>query len=159
MLTEDDIRALTDEEIGDLYSLVVRDMDARRVRAQARQTMEQTAAAYAAAVATLPPKNAADMDPTAVIGPGEHVIIDGTEWVNATVAWLSPHTAGPKDYPMGWRTTKDEDTPDADAWTIGRHYQAGDIASFAGRAWRCLQEHDAQAGWDPVAVQSLWTPA
>lgn len=159
MLTEDDIRALTDEAIGDLYSMVVREMDARQVRSQARATIEQTAAAYAQAVATQPPKRAEDMDATAMVGPGEHVIIDGTEWVNNTAAWLSPHTAGPADYPMGWRTAKEEDLPAADQWTIGRHYKPGDTVTFAGGAWRCLQEHDAQAGWDPLAVQALWAPA
>lgn len=153
------ITSISDEEWPAFWDEVLVEQEARRTIRTSQAVADAAAQAYAAAVADRPAKDAKDMDATAVVGPGEHVVIDGVEWVNNTATWLSPLTAGPKDYPMGWRTAKPEDLPDADAWTIGKEYKPGDVVTFGGRAWKCLQKHTAQAGWDPVAVPALWAQA
>lgn len=38
-------------------------------------------------------------------------------------------------------------------------YAVGDLATYAGTAYRCVQAHTAIAGWTPAAVPALWTPA
>lgn len=42
------------------------------------------------------------------------------------------------------------------AWNDTAHYDADERARYAGVLYRCLQMHDAQAGWTPEAAPSLW---
>ncbi|SHK77386.1 chitinase family 18 [Clostridium cavendishii DSM 21758] len=46
--------------------------------------------------------------------------------------------------------------PSTDAWTVGKTYKAGDIVSYNGKSYKCLQPHTALLGWDPASVPSLW---
>ncbi|MFE1561016.1 carbohydrate-binding protein [Streptomyces sp. NPDC058734] len=46
--------------------------------------------------------------------------------------------------------------PPTGTWTPGRAYRAGDGATYAGLAYRCLQAHTAVAGWEPPHVPALW---
>ncbi|MGW7443441.1 M28 family peptidase [Kitasatospora sp. NPDC054795] len=41
-------------------------------------------------------------------------------------------------------------------WTAGTTYQAGDIVTYNGVSYRCLQGHTAQVGWEPPIVPALW---
>ncbi|MFF8293496.1 carbohydrate-binding protein [Streptomyces sp. NPDC016309] len=41
-------------------------------------------------------------------------------------------------------------------WAAGTVYQAGDQVTYGGAAYRCLQGHQAQAGWEPPNVPALW---
>jgi hypothetical protein len=44
-------------------------------------------------------------------------------------------------------------------WTIGATYSAGDIVSYNGKNYKCLQPHTVvSADWTPANVQSLWIP-
>ena len=36
-------------------------------------------------------------------------------------------------------------------------YALGDIRSYGGTLWRCVQAHTSQASWHPDAVPALWT--
>ncbi|GAA3347108.1 hypothetical protein GCM10020358_60650 [Amorphoplanes nipponensis] len=42
------------------------------------------------------------------------------------------------------------------SWAPGVSYAAGTQVTYAGSAYRCLQAHTAQAGWEPPAVPALW---
>ena len=42
------------------------------------------------------------------------------------------------------------------AWTPGTTYQAGDIVTYNGVSYRCVQGHTAQVGWEPPVVPALW---
>lgn len=150
---------LSDDELTELWVAVVKEQRDRELLRSARAQAEQIASDYAAIVAERGPKHVKNMDESAVVGPGEHVLIDGFEWVNNTQAWLSPIAAGPDKFPQGWRTAKEEDVPAADAWTIGVEYSPGDVVQFGGRAWKCLQKHTSQADWDPLKAPSLWAEA
>ncbi|RSS40307.1 dioxygenase, partial [Streptomyces sp. WAC07061] len=46
--------------------------------------------------------------------------------------------------------------PPTGTWTPGRAYRAGDGATYAGLAYRCLQAHTAVVGWEPPNVPALW---
>lgn len=42
------------------------------------------------------------------------------------------------------------------AWSATASYSAGDLVRHGGTPYRCLQAHQAQAGWEPEAAPSLW---
>lgn len=42
-------------------------------------------------------------------------------------------------------------------WASGTDYTAGYKAQKGGKLWRCLQDHTAQAGWEPENTPALWT--
>ncbi|MGW2657697.1 M20/M25/M40 family metallo-hydrolase [Streptomyces sp. NPDC001478] len=41
-------------------------------------------------------------------------------------------------------------------WQLGATYTAGDIVTYDGVRYRCLQGHTAYPGWDPPNVPALW---
>ncbi|MFI9001025.1 carbohydrate-binding protein [Streptomyces sp. NPDC053541] len=41
-------------------------------------------------------------------------------------------------------------------WQAGTVYAAGDTVTYGGATYRCLQGHQAQAGWEPPNVPALW---
>ncbi|WP_435611568.1 carbohydrate-binding protein [Streptomyces sp. bgisy159] len=41
-------------------------------------------------------------------------------------------------------------------WAAGTVYRAGDQVTYGGAAYRCLQGHQAQPGWEPPNVPALW---
>ncbi|MEU6669132.1 carbohydrate-binding protein [Streptomyces sp. NPDC046727] len=47
-------------------------------------------------------------------------------------------------------------TPSGDTWAAGVTYRAGDLVTYASRAYTCLQPHTAQPGWEPPTVPALW---
>ncbi|MEU6125720.1 carbohydrate-binding protein [Streptomyces sp. NPDC047123] len=44
-------------------------------------------------------------------------------------------------------------------WAAGKVYAAGDTVTYGGSAYRCLQGHQAQPGWEPPNVPALWQQA
>lgn len=42
-------------------------------------------------------------------------------------------------------------------WDGALHWQVDDICAHGGVPYRCIQAHDAQAGWTPDATPALWT--
>ena len=42
------------------------------------------------------------------------------------------------------------------AWDGAARYTAGQRVRHEGILYRCLLDHQAQAGWDPVSAPSLW---
>jgi hypothetical protein len=41
-------------------------------------------------------------------------------------------------------------------WNPTKTYQVGDIVTYQGNAYQCLQAHTAEPTWTPTAVPSLW---
>ncbi|MER8188458.1 M28 family peptidase [Kitasatospora sp. NPDC094015] len=41
-------------------------------------------------------------------------------------------------------------------WAAGTVYKAGDLVTYAGIGYRCIQGHQAQTGWEPPIVPALW---
>ena len=52
-----------------------------------------------------------------------------------------------------------DDPDETPAWETATPYAVGDLVTYNGTTYRCLQAHTSQAGWTPPAVPSLWTPA
>lgn len=41
-------------------------------------------------------------------------------------------------------------------WQAGLSAQIGDVYSYGGSLWRCIQAHTTQTGWEPDKVPALW---
>ncbi|QSF44156.1 glycosyl hydrolase family 18 protein [Paenibacillus tianjinensis] len=47
-------------------------------------------------------------------------------------------------------------TPGAGAWLAGTAYKAGDVVTYNGASYTCLQAHTSLAGWEPATTPALW---
>ncbi|WP_329202641.1 carbohydrate-binding protein [Streptomyces sp. NBC_01435] len=50
----------------------------------------------------------------------------------------------------------DPPTEPGGSWAAGTTYAAGDVVTYGSDSYRCLQPHQAQAGWTPPNVPALW---
>ncbi len=98
------------------------------------------------------PRNSTDsiFDPSLLmtvqqVGSGEQAVFDFV--LNVT---QSP-TPSPTPSPTG-------STPPGQSWTPGTAYRAGDLVTYAGATYQCLQAHTAMVGWEPPVVPALWQP-
>ncbi|BFV55636.1 M20/M25/M40 family metallo-hydrolase [Kitasatospora sp. CMC57] len=46
--------------------------------------------------------------------------------------------------------------PGTGTWAAGTTYKAGDVVTYNGVSYRCIQGHTAQTGWEPPIVPALW---
>ncbi len=42
------------------------------------------------------------------------------------------------------------------AWTAGTAYKVGDLVTYGGKTYKCIQAHTALTGWEPPIVPALW---
>jgi hypothetical protein len=42
------------------------------------------------------------------------------------------------------------------AWAPNVAYAVGNLATYGGLTYRCVQAHTSQAGWEPPNAPSLW---
>lgn len=42
------------------------------------------------------------------------------------------------------------------AWAPGTAYKVGDLVTYEGKTYKCIQAHTALEGWTPAAVPALW---
>ncbi|MER7908972.1 carbohydrate-binding protein [Streptomyces sp. NPDC096068] len=61
-----------------------------------------------------------------------------------------PQNPGPTPTPTP--TTQ----PPGGSWAVGTAYKAGDVVTYGGARYTCLQAHTAQPGWQPPNVPALW---
>lgn len=52
--------------------------------------------------------------------------------------------------------TSSEESPSEDAWVVGKAYSVGDIVTYKGSRYRCLQAHQSISAWAPDQALSLW---
>ena len=154
-----DLVDMNDAALMELHTAVLREIDRRRVLAEAQARQAEIAAQYAAAVANEPARDIASLPEGAVIGPGGRVTVNGVEYVNTSGAFLCPRAAGPDRYPQGWKQTTPPPAGTAPAWAAGTTYAVGARATYQGTVYKCLQAHTSQADWTPPAVPALWAPA
>lgn len=102
MIDVSQVRSLSGSDLEKIRDMVETEWRRRVVMATAHSEAARAAEEYRRAVRHQDAKDITALDQAAVIGPGEAIIVDGTEWVNRTNAWLSPFTAGPVEYLAGW---------------------------------------------------------
>ncbi|MBE0991668.1 hypothetical protein IH764_26765, partial [Escherichia coli] len=56
------------------------------------------------------------------------------------------------------KTANDGTPPDPGApeWQNTHSYKAGDVVSYKGKKYTCIQAHTSNAGWTPDAAFTLW---
>nr|1ED7_A Chain A, CHITINASE A1 [Niallia circulans] len=42
------------------------------------------------------------------------------------------------------------------AWQVNTAYTAGQLVTYNGKTYKCLQPHTSLAGWEPSNVPALW---
>ena len=73
-----------------------------------------------------------------------------------------PPTATPKPTTVGptpTATAKPTSTPTpsgAAAWVANHAYAVGDLVTYGGSTYKCIQAHTSQVGWEPPNVPALW---
>ena len=100
------------------------------------------------------------------IWPAGQLLSDGGKvWRNTTTVPLTMAPSGFPGQPSQWGHLFTEVTvippaPTAPAWSDASvAYKVGDLVSYSGVVYRCLQAHTSQAGWTPSAIASLWDVA
>ncbi|WP_218957651.1 carbohydrate-binding protein [Actinomyces faecalis] len=183
MITEDQFRAMTDEQWQALWDAVLVESGRRQTLASAPGQAERIAADY------LDARDGSQPEAT------EEALADvgaWPEWVQPTGAhdayplgrvvahegrlWRSKHPANSWPPSTGdlWEevTARPEDgtrlpgggadhelVPDTPTWQAGASYTAGDLVSYGGTVYRCVQPHTSQTGWEPPGVPALWALA
>lgn len=149
-----DLATMPDADLDALRIAILNEQERRRRIAEAPGAQQQLADLYAAAVATAAPTPWAALRDR--VGPGQRVVwTDGNVWRNSSGAWL-PTTASPATWPQGW--AQETGLPPAiAAWAAGQSVKVGDLRTYGGKSFRCLQAHTTQAGWEPPSVPALWT--
>ncbi|MFG2825440.1 M28 family peptidase [Kitasatospora sp. NPDC048365] len=72
----------------------------------------------------------------------------GTYTITVTAAGTATHTTS--------YTLTVGSGPGTGTWSPGTTYQAGDVVTYNGVSYRCIQGHTAQVGWEPPIVPALW---
>jgi hypothetical protein len=63
----------------------------------------------------------------------------------------------PDATPTLWAVVVEEpQEPGTPEWAVGVAYKVGDVVTYQGREYRCLQAHTSIVTWTPVAAVSLW---
>jgi chitinase len=76
-----------------------------------------------------------------------------------TTSPTTPPTTPPTTKPTTPPTTKPTTAPpSAPAWAPNTAYTVGQLVSYAGRTYKCLQSHTSLTGWEPPNVPALWQP-
>lgn len=154
------LRDLPDEQLRTLSNACLDELARRYTIETAKTRIEDTVKAYEQATAGEKTRKITDISQDDTIGPkGRFIDADGVEWVNESLAWLSPHTSGPSKYPWGWKRATPLPTETAKEWVAGEKMVKGELRSYNGKVWRCLQDHTAQTYFKPGEASSLWVEA
>jgi hypothetical protein len=82
---------------------------------------------------------------------------DVLAWDGTLVECIQAHTTqadwAPGVTPALWRVFR---TPDMTEWVAGIAVSVNEVFTYQGVAYRCLQAHTTQIGWEPPKVPALW---
>ena len=67
-------------------------------------------------------------------------------------------TATPTATPKPTATATPSGSTCATAWAANVAYSVGQIVSYSGENYKCLQAHTSEVGWEPPNVPALWSP-
>ncbi|OBZ09766.1 chitinase [Bacillus sp. FJAT-27264] len=82
--------------------------------------------------------------PTATVTPTPTATVAPTPTPTATVAPTATPTPNPTVSPGG------------SAWAAGVAYKVGDVVSYSGKSYTCLQPHTSIVSWEPASTPALW---
>jgi chitin-binding protein len=67
-----------------------------------------------------------------------------------------PPTTPPPTSPPPPTTRPTTPPPSSGTWAAGTTYRPGDVVTYNGISYRCVQGHMAIVGWEPPNVPALW---
>lgn len=70
----------------------------------------------------------------------------------ATPAATPSATVAPTATPTSAPTA----SPGSPAWAAGIAYKTGDLVTYSGKSYSCLQPHTSIPGWEPASTPALW---
>ncbi|SJN26873.1 hypothetical protein FM125_06425 [Micrococcus lylae] len=166
-----DSETWTDERLDALRAAVLTEQERRYVLTTAEARAEQTAREYRDAVeAALPPLAEGEHRPWSQLTGAHDAYPRGAVVAHGGRVWESRHPANVWE-PGGtgvddrlWvDVTEDapvpEPVPTAPAFKAGEQVVPGDLRTYQGVVYRCIQAHTTAAHWSPDAAHSLWTRA
>jgi chitinase len=81
-----------------------------------------------------------------------HTSLTGWEPANVPALWQAT-TAVATVNPS---TTPTSTSNSSTAWAFNTVYQVGDVVTYEGKSYKCIQAHTSLTGWAPVYVPALW---
>ena len=69
-----------------------------------------------------------------------------------------PPPASPTTSPTAAPTAGGGSPGTGDTWVAGHTYRPGDVVTYGGHRYKCLQGHTSLTGWEPPNVPALWQP-
>lgn len=75
---------------------------------------------------------------------------------NTTPSPTATATATPVPTVAPTATASATATPGAGAWATGIAYAPGNVVTYNGASYTCLQAHTSLAGWEPATTPALW---
>lgn len=99
--SERGLRFMADTDFYPLMERVSSEFSRRSLLSDCKANVDKLIDAYES-VATSEAKNIKDLQPDAMIGPGELLSVDGKIYKNVARAWLNPFKAGPLTFINGW---------------------------------------------------------
>lgn len=139
--------------LAEVRSLIREEEGRKEIIETAQQDAKDAAERYREAVKGNAP---VEWEDGTIVGPGEKVMEDDTEYVNTSNAWLS---VAPSEYPLGYERTTPLDADDVPEFTADEDVQPGDLRLYDGIVYEVLQAHTTADHWSPDTAVSLWTKA
>ena len=99
--TERGLRFMDELDFVGLANRVSEEATRREYLRDCKEEVDKRIDAYIRSVAA-EAKNIKDLQPDAMIGPGERISVDGKVYKNVARAWLNPFKAGPLTFVNGW---------------------------------------------------------
>lgn len=99
--SERGLRAMADADFNDLTVRVDVEFSRRNVLRNCKEEVDKRIDLYERS-ASPEAKDIKDLQPDAMVGPGERIIVTGKYYKNVSRAWLSPFKAGPVNFAAGW---------------------------------------------------------
>ena len=99
--TEHHIKMMDDTEFNKLAAIVNAEQDKRNFLHDCKAEVDKRIDAYIEYAPT-EAKDIKSLQPDAMVGPGEQIIVTGKTYKNVSRAWLSPFKAGPVNFAAGW---------------------------------------------------------
>jgi hypothetical protein len=157
-----DLSTYTDDELTDLSSQIRDEQTKRATIANAPAMISHINAKVLAAQgvsrgeAWVQPTGATDAYPI-----GWTVTYNGKTWMSLIAAntTIPGDPADPQSYRWWKDMTVVPPTSGPPDWSgAGVAYAVGDVVTYNGQTYKCLQAHTSQPGWTPDAVPALWQP-
>jgi Fungal chitosanase of glycosyl hydrolase group 75 len=100
-----------------------------------------------------PVENNATIDSVGAAAAGAFVGSGGTTTPPTTKPTTTKPTTGPATPPTSKPTTP---PTGATSWVAGHAYQVGDVVTYNGVRYKCLQAHTSIVSWEPPNAPALW---